>query len=544
MLSRSVLIGLLAAAATAVFAPAALATITPRLAIEQSAGTAAGSSVATGFDIKANTTVTDRLSSLTMGFPAGLLVNLNMNGGACVNSASPTPTCELGTGTINGPTGTPVALYLVASGKPADVAGVALVIQGGATINGVLTLTSSPTVALNLVFGEIPAASNVKELQFTLSSLRLPTSCSAVESVTLQASSWEGGSGSTSAPLSVSGCSSLPYAPSVAATVTKEGGSSGALIEVQFTQGAGEAATSALEFGEPPGVKLNKVLAPCFNGVTCTVGTVAATSPLLPSTALAAGMLTLAGSINPGNPSQAISGSLTMSFPAPFEFSVAGPIDLAEKMLTLTAVPDVPLSTLTFSFTGIPAGPAFTTECEAGTIAATMVSQNGNPPVKISGPVTNVNCPPPSAKPTASGSWSGLASGRPQLRLHAARGSNAPDISSLTLTLPGGVSFARRALGTHRSCRKVHGHQRCTTSPSVRGLSLSGAALAKARLEEGELVLQFAHAVPAVTLLAHGPLLSESKGLQRNAKRHKTGNLAAHIRITDTKGRATALSVA
>ncbi len=554
MFSRSALIGLLIVVATAIFAPVASATISPGLTLEQSGGTTAGSSVATGFDINSHATIADSLETLTVGLPAGLLVNLNQNGGTCLASAAPTPLCEIARGTINGATGTPVNLYLVtpptpsgiaqnlnASSEPLSAAGVDLVIQGGATISGALTLTSSPSVALTLSFSSIPLASHVKELQLTFASMRLPTNCTTVESVTVQASSWQGSSGTAGAPLAVSGCSSLPYAPSISATVTKE--SAGANVEVRFTQGAGEAASNSLEFGEPPGVKLNKVLAPCFNGQTCTVGTVAATSPLLPSTALSGGMLTLAGSVNKGNPSQAISGSLTMSFPPPFEFSVAGPIDIAEKMLSFSGMPDLPLSTLTFTFTGIPAGPAFTTECEPGTIAATVLSQDGNPAARISGPVTNVNCPPPSARPKASGSLSGLASGKPVLHVSATRGSGAPDIASLQVSLPGGLSFGRHAIATHRSCKRVHGHNKCTTAYSVKGFSLHGAGLASARLQGRALLVTFSHAVASASFTARGPLLVESKSLRQKAKRHQTKGVAASVRITDAKGAGTTVSV-
>ena len=554
MFARTALVGLLIAATTTIFAPAASATISPGLTLEQNAGTTAGSSVPTGFDMNSHATVADSLQTLTVGLPAGLLVNLNMNGGSCVASAAPTPLCQLASGTINGSGGTPVTLYLVspptptgivqnltAASKPLNVAGVDLVIQGGDTIPGTVLLTNSPAVALNVTFGSIPLSDHLKELQLMFGSLRLPTNCSAVENVTVQASSWQGSSGTSSAPLALSGCSSLPYAPKIAAKVTKE--SAGALVEVQFTQGGGEAATNALEFGEPRGVKLNKVLAPCFNGETCTVGTVAATSPLLPASALSSGMLTLAGSINKGNPSQAISGSLTMSFPPPFEFSVAGPIDIAEKMLSFSGVPDIPLTSLTFTFTGIAAGPAFTTECETGTIAATALSQDGNPASKISGPVTNVNCPPPSARPKATGSLSGLASGKPALRVHATRGSGAPSIAALSVSLPGGLSFSHRAIGTHRKCKRVNGHSKCATAYAIKGFSLSGASLAKARMKGSSLLLTFSHAVAGVSLSARTPLLTESKTLKRKARKHKAKGLAAGIRITDAKGTGTLVHV-
>ena len=254
-------------------------------------------------------------------------------------------------------------------------------------------------------------------------------------------------------------------------------------------------------------------------------------------------MLTLAGSINKGNPSQAISGSLTMSFPPPFEFAVAGPIDIAEKMLSFSGMPDIPLTSLTYVFTGIPAGPAFTTECEPGTIAATVLSQDGNPATKISGPVTNVSCPPPSARPKATGSLSGLASGKPVLRVHATRGSGAPSIASLSVSLPGGLSFGHRVISKRRTCKRVHGHNKCTSGYALKGFSLSGATLASARIQGGALRLAFTRAVTSVSLAARTPMLVESKALRRKAKKHQAQGLAASIRITDAKGAGTSLRV-
>src|SRR5271154_6747633 len=123
MLTRSALIGLLTIAATTIFAPAASATISPGLTLEQGAGTSAGSSVATGFDINSHATIADSLQNLTVGLPPGLLVNLNTNGGTCLASAAPTPLCQIASGTLNGATGTPVSLYLVTPPTPSGIVG-------------------------------------------------------------------------------------------------------------------------------------------------------------------------------------------------------------------------------------------------------------------------------------------------------------------------------------------------------------------------------------------------------------------------------------
>ena len=557
MLARTALTGLLLTAAMAILPAFASATIAPTLAINQAAGTTAGSSPPTGFDINMNPQPDDAAKTLTISFPAGFLLNLQTDGGACLGSGAINPACQLGSGMINGPSGTPVALYLVAPPVLSDVAGVAITIGGTGTpaATGDLTLAgSAPNIGLNLAFNSLPplaaggvllSPSAIKELQFTLAGPRLPTSCSGAHTVTVAATGQlPGSSGSTSAPLAVTGCGALPYAPTVAATVTKEQGTSGALVAVTVTQGAGESATSSIGLGSPTGVKINKVLAPCFQGAMCTVGTVSGISPLLSSAAFSAGMLTLTGSVNTGALTMPITGSVTMSFPPPYQFSATGPINTTEHTISFFGIPDIPMSTLTFTFTGTPAGPAFTTACEAGPITASLVPQDGNPPVKATGPVTNVNCSKVSsgAKATASGSLSGLASGKPALKLRASRASGGPGIASLSIGLPAGLSFNRKALVTRRTC-KGKSRRKCTTSVSARGLSMSGAGLKSARIQGGGLLLTFARAAGRVSLAARGPLLVESKALRRRARQHRVKALSARLRITEAGGNSTNVSV-
>ncbi|MCW3020228.1 MAG: hypothetical protein JWN10_2536 [Solirubrobacterales bacterium] len=529
MFARTALTGLLVAAVTAICPALAQAVLTPTLAIEQGAGTTAGTSPATGFNINFNPRLgVDSVKNLAISFPPGFLLNLGMNGGACVSSPAPSPLCVLGTGTIHTTTAvvTPVTLYLVAPPALADVAGIAFAIQGGATVTGPVSLASSSPATMNVSFTGFPIG--IAEMQFTLAGPRLPTTCSASRTVTIQTLSYElNSTASASAPLVVTGCNSVPYAPKVAATVTKVKG--GAQVVVTITQsGADEAATGAIAFGNPNGVKINKVLAPCFKGSTCTVGTVDASSPDLPPTALNAGMLTLAGSINSGSLSQQVTGAVTMSFPPPYQFSVVGPLNLTEHTITFLSFPDIPVSTIAYTFTGVPAGPAFTTECQKATIAATLVPQNGNPAVKVTGPVTNVGCGETSAgKPKASASWSGLASGKPRLSIHA-RGGSGAGLVSLSVGLPSGLSFSHKAL---------------VTSTVLKGLTLSGAAIKSARLGGGRLAIIFTHTESSVSLAARGPLLRESKALEGKAKQHKTGRLAESVRLTDAAGHTTSLRV-
>src|SRR5262249_56337864 len=92
----------------------------------------AGSSPATGFDINMNPKDLDAAKTLTISFPAGFLLNLQTGGGVCLGSVAINPACQLGSGMINGPSGTPVALYLLAPPNLSDVAGVAVTIGGTA----------------------------------------------------------------------------------------------------------------------------------------------------------------------------------------------------------------------------------------------------------------------------------------------------------------------------------------------------------------------------------------------------------------------------
>jgi hypothetical protein len=529
MFPRSALIGLLAAAAAAASPAAASASIAPGMSLDQSAGTTAGSIVPTGFAINFNPKLGDSVRDLTLSFPAGFLVNLQTNGGVCLASSTPNPLCQIGAGTVNGPTGSAVRLYLVAPPAFGDLAGVDLVVEGGGTSTGGITLTGSPSVALNLAFTSLPGG--IGELQFSLTG-RLPSSCSTTPLVKLAATSYFGSSGAASAPMSVTGCGSMTYAPAISSTVAKQPKGSGTVVTIAFSQGAGDSATSSLQFGTPTGVKINKVLAPCFAGTTCTVGSIAIQSPLLPSTALAGGALTLAGAINAASRSAPITGALTMAFPPPYQYFVEGPINLAEHTITFLGLPDIPITAMTLTFTGTTAGPAFVTNCEAGTITATATPQDGAPAVKLRGASTTTGCPPPGSRPVASGSIGGLASGKPRLHLSASRHGSGTPLTSLSVGLPGGLSFKSRAL--KGSCRR--GGHGC-------GLSVSGAAVKSVGVSGGKLVLSLGSGASHVSLTVGSPLLSESNALQAKARRHRAGRLRASVTLHDESGLATAVRV-
>ena len=119
---------------------------------------------------------------------------------------------------------------LVAPPKAGDLGGLAVVSGSTALATADITLTAT---GLNVVFSGLTPG--IVEMNTSLTNLRLPTSCPTVSAnVTLTADSV-----STTAPLTVTGCSSLPYAPAVTASVTKDAKDSGAAIVLGITQADG-----------------------------------------------------------------------------------------------------------------------------------------------------------------------------------------------------------------------------------------------------------------------------------------------------------------
>jgi hypothetical protein len=541
MLTRTALIGLLAAAAAAILPAAAMATVAPSLAITQGNGATAGSTVTTKLSAAFTNNHGDAPKAITVTFPPGFLLDLGQNEGKCLASSAPSPSCALGYIKFSAAGGeqSTARLYLLTPPTIGDVAGIALE-KEATTETAPVKLLTTPADELKVEFPPLPTTNSegtdnggIVAAEIVLEGTRLPTACGAPLFFNLTATTFSNSSSSVSAdtPLEVTGCSTLPYAPKIAATVTRvPHAEEGSDVAITLTQPnpSGESATSGFEFGNPKGVKTNKVLAPCFKGATCTVGTVAASSPTLDSSELSTGELTLAGSITSGNLSAQINGAVTMSFPPPFQFSVNGPINTNEHTITFLSLPDFPLGSITYTFLGVPEGPAFVSNCEVpSTISATLTPQDGGPSVNVTGPVTYVNCPAPTPKPTASGSLSGLNAGKPKLHIHASHG-KAENLKSLSIELPEGLGFSRKALGAHHV---------------VHGLSLSGASIKSARVTNGKLVLMFAHPAPSVSLTARGPLLHEGKTLEHRAKLHEPGELVASLGFTDAGGHASSVSL-
>lgn len=510
----------LAGAALMARPPIAAAGIAPTVTLDQSGGTAAGSTAATGLDIAFNPSVGDGAKDVTITLPAGLLPDVGVGGGACVASAAANPGCQLGTGTaVVGGAGVPLTMDVVAPPAVSGAAaGIALVEPNGGTLaTGALKFETAPSLGFALAFGGLPA---VSALDLAFSGLRLPTSCPApAAAVAVSADSEQVPTPvSASAPLSVTGCSGLPFAPAPFATVTRVGSDFTSDLTIGYTQAAGQSAASVYALRIPSGLTLNRVLGGCLDGTPCSVGTAAISSPVLPASALAGGTLVLGGSLQ--------ATTLTMTFPAPYAMSIVGTIDYVHRSIAFTGMPDIPVSQVGLDVTGTATGPAFITTCKGSTVSTTFTPQDGNPAVSETGRITYRQCPTarPAGKPRASGSLTGLSSGHPTLRVRVRHGARAPGVASLTIALPSGVSAVRHALRAR--------HAR-------RALSVTGARLKRVRLTGRRLVIRFRRPADRPSVVLHGGLLAVRPALVARARHHRAGKVTVRLTITDAKGRRT-----
>ncbi len=479
------LVGLVIAGALLALPAVASASISPvGLSLTEPTGTTAGTSPATvGIDATFSSNATDSPKDITFALPSGLLANADQAGGICLLSSTPNSSCVVGGGTMTAVgTPTPVSLYLVKPPSPGDIAGVALV-QSGATLSTAdVTLRSTPTIGLNIAFSNLPN-DDITELNLSFTTLRLPTSCpSPAANVTVTADSYlSATTQSDSKPLNVTGCTGLPYAPELTASLIKDSKDQGGELDLGITQAATESASRSITLGLGNAITPNlTVVVPCLigSGSGCAIGTATATSPLVPDAALAAGSVTLSGT--------AVAPTITVAFPAPFALTMTGAVSLSSGSVTFGSVPDVPLTSLLLKLTGPNGQKAFNVvSCAPRNLTGSFTDQGGTI-TNSSAAIKFVNC---ASKPTASGSLSGLAAGIPKLHFKATHGKNAPNIASVAIGLPSGLKFARSAIVSNRTCVTRNGRKTCTTTTLIRGLGISGANVASVALKGGKLLV-------------------------------------------------------
>jgi hypothetical protein len=556
--------------AFAAFVPVASATISPTLTLSPHTSPA-GASATVGLDVSFSPSFGDSPKDLTVVLPPGLLANAAIDGGACLSNTSTTPVaaCQVGTGTVTAaglgilPITGDLTFDLVAPPKPGDLAGVAafLTLLGSTSELGspadvtVRPPGSANGVGLNMAFTDMPDTYDglpitVDQLDTSFSGMRLPASCpSPPANVTVSGDSYSDSTTKTaSAPLSVTGCSALPYAPKFAVTAAKDSGDSGAKVVTKITQAANEATSRTVVLTLPPKVLTPNVAAVLTGGILCTspslagcktVGSASATSPLYPKTLT--GKTYLTGSFT--------SPAITIAFPAPFTLTLNGSVDLATNSTTFKQLPDIPLTALQVTLFGGPDA-VFATTCAAssGTATSTLTTQNGDRTVTAPAGFTVSNyqastCVPPpgtgiitgsgsgsgsqTGKPRLQAALTGLARGRPTLGFLLLAGSGAPKLRACTVSLPSGLSFRSRRV-----------HHRL----ALRGLSVSGGRIRSLVLKRGRLTVTLRAAVAGVTFKLGPRGLKEARRLRRRVLGHRVRTVKLTVVARDAKGTATTLT--
>jgi hypothetical protein len=520
---RRGLLALAGAAAIAVAVPAVASA--DSLTLNPSSVPAASTST----NVEFKYSFTSGTKNLTTELPPGLLANANIGSpaGICLltkaspGGSPPPASCAVTTvGTVDG--SVPAQAFLVEAPSTGDIAGLDLAVNfGSGFVNAAIAdITVRPAsdpdgVGLNFAFKNMSTAVNAVDLTFT--DLRMPTSCPSTPANVINTSD----AGTFNTPISVTGCSSLGYTPTLSAVVKKDPNDSGAEVISTISQpkAATESSTKSTQLGFGTLSPNDVADLACITGTPCTVGTASATSPLVPSAALA-------GTVTLGPPT--LTPTLTITFPV-LGISMAGTINLSNNTVTFNNEPDFPLTSLTVDVTGPNGQKAFTTTCAPSNVTGSFTPWSGGAAVPASVPIQYQGCPtsvPPTVgKPTASGSLSGLPAGHPKLKVTVKRGSNAPNIKSVAIGPSHGLSF--------RKCVKKGKKHLC------KGVSVSGGAVKSEKIRGGRLMIVLKRPVAKVTVTAVGPALTESKALQTKVKKHKVKKINFTIKVKDAKGKTT-----
>jgi hypothetical protein len=529
---RRALVGLVVAAAALAALPASALAAGETLTVTPASTQAGGlTNVTAAYTFAAGDTPKTLVTSLA----PGMLGNLNANPG-CLLTQQLTTACQIGTATVATNGGNVSGTLYLAPAAPSsgDAAGIDLVTVTapttpqyiGVSLNpnspGSLNLTTTfPNPAPAQITGFTANFTTLNGQEFT----RLPSSCGPATS-TANVTYYNGtAAGTPSGSFTPTGCASLAYAPVLSAAITRDSNDSGAAVTLGITQAANESASKSIVLQLPKGLSPNVgAVASCLNATGCKIGTATATSPVVPSIALASGSVTLtAAGTTPG---------ITISFPAPFAITLSGAVNLTNNTVTFANVPDVPLTALTLNVTGPSAGKAFETDCAPANFGGTFTPQSGSAAKTVSTAIKFTNCV---LNPTVSGSTAGLASGHPKLTFKATHAKGAPNIATVALGLPGGLKFSRSAIVKHKTCTGKGKKQKCSTKTLIKGLGIVGGKAKTVAIKGGKLVITLKKAAGKVTITVSGPLVSETKALQTKVKKHKVKTLKFTVKTTDAK---------
>lgn len=524
--------------AMALTASAASASVTPALSLDQSAGDAAGSTANLGMDLTFSDSGSDSPDQMTINLPPGLLANASIDGGACLKSTSLNSACQVGSGTVTAqplslgvPISESVTFDLVAPPAAGDLAGLA-VDSGGSQLGSTAAITVRPSgsadgvgITIDFVLPDSldGAPISVTEIDSTFQSLRYPATCPSTRAdVSVSVNSYDDLSSThtVSAPLTVKGCSSLPYKPHLAVSVVEDHAPQ-VQLTTKVTQAADESPTRSLSLGFPGTTlalnieSINKLCSDVSSGTCTPVGTATAVSPLYPDPLTANAYLT--GTI--------LKPTLTLVFPSPFPLTLVGTVALSSRTTTFSGLPDIPLTSLSLVLTG-GSSALFDTSCSppSGTASGKLIDQSGDKTETTSASYRVSGCPAgaaSSSSPTISHQTvTGLRGGHPSLSFRAAA-SDSAKLTGLTVELPAGLSFDR-----------LHGSS---------GIAVGGARVKSLSLSDGHLVITLRKAVMHLSVKL--TRLKESSALHHKAQLGTVGRLRLKVIVHTTGGRRDTVKV-
>ncbi len=467
-------------------------------------------------------------TSETVTLAPGVLASLAAAPNCLKPPANDTSTCQIGNGSATTTVGVPLTLnaFLAPPPTSADVAGIDLVTNapGNPTTHAAVDLvqTASGNVS-SVIKADLSSLGTVGQFLSSISLTidgtlangqpftRMPTNCSpGSSSVTVVYANGSKETTTASPDFAPTGCSSLPYAPVLSASVVKDPHDAGVKVVTIVSQTADEAAGAGQTLALPwPALSPNQGALSIQNTGTA-VGTAVAASPLIPTPLTGQAFLTGSGPFTP---------TLTLQFPAPNQLTLVGTVNLTSHSVTFQNLPDVPQTSLVVTLFGGPyALQSATCAPPRGTLTGTFTGQNGQTALdKV--PLTVSGCP---TAPSISGSsLRGLAGGKPTLRFRLTRGSNAPNVKSFVVALPHGLSFNPKKLG--------------------KGVSIGAAHTL--RLAGGQLTVRLKRAVGTVSVTVKAPALVESKQLTKQVRTRAVGQVNVRITVTDAAGSPSSFAV-
>lgn len=551
--TRSCALAGLLVALLAVLTPPASATVTPTLTLNQSAGKTAGSTANLGMDLKFSDSGSDSPDQMTINLPPGLLANASIDGGACLTTTDLSDTkCQVGTGTVTAdpisfpllPISENVTFDLVPPPAAGDLAGLAVNSSGtqiGSTAGIVVRPSGDPDgvgVTINLTLPDsldgFPIS--ITEIDSTFDGLRYPTTCPATPAnVSVSVNSYDDATPQTvTAPLSVTGCGALPYAPQLSLSAVKDSTDRQVKLTATVTQAADEAPSRSLSLAFTGNTLLVNTTA---GGIICkdiasgscmVVGTATAVSPLYPKALSANAYLT--GTL--------VAPTLTLVFPPPFPLTLVGSVNLTTKASSFTGLPDIPLTSLSLTLNSGSFG-LFATNCSplTGVATATSTDQNGDKSVSGSAGYTVVGCPPRAVKASGAGNGRtprprlsalrlrGLSSGHPTLSFALAAAA-AAKLTRVTVEPPSGFGFIASRAG-HRL--------------RISGVTVTGARIRSLSLSHGALVITLRSAATHLRVKI-AKALTESPSVRAKARHGKVRNVHVTVLARTGRGKSYTLS--